>query len=239
MRISRSRGAVSGVLLIILGLWGGLIPFVGPYFDFTIGSNTAWDYTDARLWLSILPAVAVVLGGLVLLGSAHRLRGGIGAWLAVVGGIWFVVGEQFSQLWNHGTSQAGDALGGTGKRVLEQLAFFDGLGALITAIAAFALGRLAVRSARDAELAREAELTPGRDAAADADGMGPRRTRESGRFDRDPEPSAAGAGAEPADRADPAPTDRPDNTISAADRVREAANDDQDDTGKGGGSRRR
>jgi hypothetical protein len=30
--IRRSRGAVSGVALILLGLWGGLAPFVGPYF---------------------------------------------------------------------------------------------------------------------------------------------------------------------------------------------------------------
>ena len=35
MRVARSRGAVSGFLLVLLGLWGALIPFVGPYFDLT------------------------------------------------------------------------------------------------------------------------------------------------------------------------------------------------------------
>ena len=34
--IPRSRGAICGVLLILLGLWGGLAPFVGPYFHFGI-----------------------------------------------------------------------------------------------------------------------------------------------------------------------------------------------------------
>ena len=30
LRVPRSRGALSGVLLVLLGLWGGLIAFVGP-----------------------------------------------------------------------------------------------------------------------------------------------------------------------------------------------------------------
>ena len=33
MRIPRSRGAVSGLLLIVLGAWSALIPFIGPSFD--------------------------------------------------------------------------------------------------------------------------------------------------------------------------------------------------------------
>ena len=31
MRIPRTKGAFDGFLLILLGLWGGLIPFVGPF----------------------------------------------------------------------------------------------------------------------------------------------------------------------------------------------------------------
>ena len=48
MRIPRSRGAASGFLLILLGAWGALIPFVGPYFDFayTPGQESTW--TTAR-----------------------------------------------------------------------------------------------------------------------------------------------------------------------------------------------
>jgi len=34
LRIPRSRGALSGVLLVLLGTWGGLIAFVGPYFHY-------------------------------------------------------------------------------------------------------------------------------------------------------------------------------------------------------------
>src|SRR5689334_3673117 len=45
MRIPRSRGATSGFLLVLLGLWGALIPFVGPYFNFAFTPDQAWVWT--------------------------------------------------------------------------------------------------------------------------------------------------------------------------------------------------
>ncbi len=159
MRIRRSKGAFDGFLLILLGLWGGFVPFIGPYFDYSIGSDTTWDYTSGRLWLSILPGAAVVLGGLIVLGSRHRLRAVTGTWLALAGGIWFIVGQTVSTLWNDGASAAGSPNGGTTLRAIEELGFFYGLGALITALAAFALGRLAVRSVRDAAYEDELSAT--------------------------------------------------------------------------------
>lgn len=62
LRISRSRGALSGVLLILLGVWGGLIPFIGPYFHYAYTPSSAWSYTSGRLWLEILPAAGAVAG---------------------------------------------------------------------------------------------------------------------------------------------------------------------------------
>ena len=41
LQMPRSRGAASGFLLILLGAWGALIPFAGPYFDFAFGPNSA------------------------------------------------------------------------------------------------------------------------------------------------------------------------------------------------------
>jgi hypothetical protein len=51
LRIPRSKGAVSGVLLVLLGIWGALIPFVGPYFHYAYTPDRTWDYTTGRLWL--------------------------------------------------------------------------------------------------------------------------------------------------------------------------------------------
>jgi len=100
-RIPRSRGAVSGVLLILLGAWGGLVPFVGPYFGYAYTPDKAWHFTLARLWLEIVPGAAAVLGGVLVAVSARRLLAGGGAVLAALGGAWFVVGRAVSTLWPH------------------------------------------------------------------------------------------------------------------------------------------
>src|SRR5439155_1535101 len=70
MRLGRSTGALSGLLIILLGIWGGLIPFIGPYFDYSFGVNSTWHYTSDRLWLEILPGAVAVVGGLLLILAA-------------------------------------------------------------------------------------------------------------------------------------------------------------------------
>ena len=71
-RVPRSRGALNGVRLVLLGIWGGLIAFVGPYFHYAYTPDKAFTYTAGRLWLEILPAASAVLGGLILGLTASR-----------------------------------------------------------------------------------------------------------------------------------------------------------------------
>src|SRR5689334_16089810 len=73
MHVRRSRGALSGLLLVLLGVWGALVPFIGPYFNYAYTPNSAWRYTDGRLWLEILPGAVTVVGGLMLLVSSNRV----------------------------------------------------------------------------------------------------------------------------------------------------------------------
>ncbi|MFA1548182.1 hypothetical protein [Actinomadura chokoriensis] len=148
MRAPRTRGVLSGVLLILLGLWGGLLPFVGPYFDFGFAPNDTWVYNIDRLQLSIAPAAATVLGGLILLVSANRAVAMFGGWLAALGGAWFAVGAPLATLW--GVSGVGAPLGTTKHQIIaEQLSGLTGLGVAIVFLAAFALGRFAVIGARE------------------------------------------------------------------------------------------
>jgi hypothetical protein len=100
-RIPRSRGAVSGALLVLLGAWGGLVPFVGPYFGYAYTPGGAWHFTLARLWLEVLPGAAVVLGGALVVVGARRLVAGGGAVLAALGGGWFLAGRAVNMLWPH------------------------------------------------------------------------------------------------------------------------------------------
>lgn len=148
MWVPRSRGAVSGILLIVLGLWGALIPFVGPYFSFSFVPDQAWTWTSGRGWLEVLPGVVTVIGGILLLFSANRAVASLGAWLAVVGGAWFIVGPTLApvlHLGEEGTPSATEPA----MRAVQQLAFFEGLGAVILFLGAAAVGRLSLRSHRD------------------------------------------------------------------------------------------
>ncbi len=148
----RSRGAASGVLLILLGAAAALMPLLGPEIGLTIGSDKTFDVTEERLYLSIIPGAAAALGGLLLLVSANRPMAMLGGLLALAGGIWLVVGPLVSRLWE----DSGGLLGAAGRpdgdrtrQTIEVLAYFNGIGALITALAGIALGRLAIKAASD------------------------------------------------------------------------------------------
>lgn len=147
MRISRKTGALSGFMLVVLGLWGGLIPFIGPYFGFAFGSHATWHFTTNRLWLDVLPGVSVVMGGLMLMWSGHRMSGTLASWLAMAGGAWFAVGPAVSRLWEHGPGPIGVPLFGHTRQTFELIGYFYGLGAVVIGLAAFALGRFVTRPA--------------------------------------------------------------------------------------------
>jgi len=184
-RMTRSTGAVSGLLIILLGAWGALIPFVGPYFDYSFGSNTTWHYTADRLWLDILPGALAVLAGVMLLLAATRAAGILAGWLAIVAGGWFVVGPSVSLTWQSGAGPIGRPLYGSTRQMLELVGYFYGLGALIVALAAFAIGRFASRPA----LADEAATAgPARQAAPAPPATARAAGAEDGRHRRLPLP---------------------------------------------------
>jgi len=150
LQMPRSRGAASGFLLILLGAWGALIPFVGTYLDFAFTPEQAWTWTVGRGWLEVLPGAVAAAGGLLLLVSGNRASAMLGGWLAVIAGAWFVVGRSLTGLLNVGDAGTPVAVV-EAKRVALELAYFYGLGALIMFLGAVALGRISVRSVRDVE----------------------------------------------------------------------------------------
>jgi PPE-repeat protein len=146
----RSRGAVSGLILVILGAWGALIPFVGPHFNFAYTPDQDWAWSTARGWLEVLPGAATVVGGLLLIFSGNRITAMLGSWLAVLAGAWFVVGGEVAPVL--GIGSAGDPIAATDrKRAALEISYFSGLGALIVFVGGVAVARLAVRLASDVE----------------------------------------------------------------------------------------
>ncbi len=153
VRIRRSRGAVCGIALILLGLWGGLAPFVGPYFHFGFTPDKAWDYTTGRLYLSAVPGGVAVLGGLIMIATRSRFLAVISGLLGALAGAWFVVGTGVVLfLLKNTTISPGSPLnttGGAERQYLELLALFGAVGVLIIFAAAVGCGRVSILAAKD------------------------------------------------------------------------------------------
>jgi len=158
-RIPRRRGGLCGLLLILLGAWGAVIPFIGPYFKFAYSPDKTWAYTSGRLYLSIVPGAAALLGGLLVLATRSRTVGVLGGLLAAAGGAWFIAGASIVDIVLNRTSitpgaplaRAGSGIGSPAKWMfLEEIGFFVGVGALIIFFGAIAIGRFSILSAKDA-----------------------------------------------------------------------------------------
>jgi hypothetical protein len=200
-QLARTRGAASGMLLVVLGAWGALVPFIGPWFDFAYSPDTSWHWTSARGWLEVLPGVATFVGGLLLLTSTSRVKTSLGAWLGIAGGAWFVVGQQLAAPLHLGS--VGTPTGsGSGLRALESLAYFYALGAVILFLAATAFGRLSVVTVRDLRVAerrdsayRKADEAAAREVAA-REGAGPEGAHRDGAGREPTYPAPAGQAVE-------------------------------------------
>jgi hypothetical protein len=153
MRVPRSRGALSGLVLIALGAWAALVPFFGDYFSYGYTPHGTWHWTLWRFWLEVLPGGAAALGGLLLLVSGNRLQASLGGWIAAAGGAWLVVGLSIAHV--VGIHHVGIPLDSVNSdtRTWETVGMFTGVGVVIVLFAALAIGRLAVVGVRDAAAA--------------------------------------------------------------------------------------
>jgi hypothetical protein len=159
-QIPRSRGAICGVLLILLGLWGGLAPFAGPYFHFGFTPDTHWHWSMGRLYFSVIPGAAALVGGLLVLVTRNRGVGISGGVLGALGGAWFVAGTAFVAYVLKRSIAVGVPIvpaGATPLRTyLEQIGLFTGVGLLILFLGALAIGRFSMVSAADLAASAEA-----------------------------------------------------------------------------------
>lgn len=174
----RTRGALSGLGLMLLGAWGALIPFIGPYFNYGYTPDSTWTWTSGRGYLEVAPGAVAFVAGLVLLVTRHRLVAMAASWAGIVAGAWFVVGPLLTPLWDSGA--LGRPMGGTRDAAMAQIGMFFGLGAAIVLLAGIALGRFSVPDARMATVvADRRDTVPA--TAADRDGDGVADDRETSR----------------------------------------------------------
>jgi len=92
------RAKIAGGVLLMLGLWGALVPFIGPSFGYGMGGVAAWTWTESHATLHLAPGVAAIVGTLFLL-RGRRAGQTFGSLLAMTGGIWFVIAPSLHPLW--------------------------------------------------------------------------------------------------------------------------------------------
>ncbi len=146
-----------GIALVLVGAFGALVPFVGPLFGYTMGSNTeAWVITELRVTLQLIPGLVAILGGSIMVGGGSRAR--LGAVLALLGGIWFTVGMEIWPAWagSDGMMMMG---GNVWSTIASSLGYHDGTGVVIIVLAAYGLGASSAHSSSGVTSSR---LDPGR-----------------------------------------------------------------------------
>ncbi len=151
--VVRPIGAAEvGFLAALVGAWGALSVFVGPYFGYRPTSPGTWAWTTQNWLLHLLPgAVAVGAGLMILSASPSRRRAGTGApiglaaLLLVAAGAWFVIGPALWATFESGQPFATGVSAWTS--FLNQVGSSLGPGILLATLGGMALKAVVARPA--------------------------------------------------------------------------------------------
>jgi hypothetical protein len=132
----------AGFLVVVLGIASGLAPFFGPLADDSLDTSGPWRLSEDRVTLHVAPAAAAALGGLILLLVGARAFSRVGSLFAMTAGAWLIVAPSLQPLWETGGRQLASATQSETRQALEEIGYYYGVGALILALAACALGLL-------------------------------------------------------------------------------------------------
>jgi hypothetical protein len=150
---------MAGIVAMLVSVWGGIVPYVGPIFGYSGDGSGSWHWNLAHAVLGLVPgAVGLVLGFLILAESRGVMVGKGRISLATAGtllmicGAWFVVGP-FA--WPVLASTGAYFAAGSHLRMLEyEIGYSIGTGIVLVVCGAFVDG-WASRHQPRASLARE------------------------------------------------------------------------------------
>jgi hypothetical protein len=125
------RSTIAGLVLIPLGAWVALSPYVVGSWD--------GDFHFGRFLLAVLPGSAAAFAGLVMLVGRRPFEVAGGA-LALAAGAWLIVAPAAWALF--GSNELGSGPNGESIRMLQWVGFFAAAGALTSLLATYALGLL-------------------------------------------------------------------------------------------------
>lgn len=88
-----------GILLLLLGAWVFLVPLIGPYFNFGFFTAGKWVFSSMHWEMLLGPGIALFAAGLLTLLPDSR-AGALGGLLAVLAGVWLLVGPSLHPIWS-------------------------------------------------------------------------------------------------------------------------------------------
>ena len=99
VHLGRFGIGVAGVIAVLVSAWGGIVPYVGPLFDYSGDGSGSWHWNLAHAVLALAPGVLGVLLGLFVIAESRgvvvgkgRLSLATAGTLLMICGAWFAVG---------------------------------------------------------------------------------------------------------------------------------------------------
>ncbi len=135
----------AGVVAVLVSAWGGIVPYVGPLFNYSGDGSGSWHWNLAHAVLALAPGILGVLLGLFVVAESRgvvvgkgRLSLATAGILLMVCGAWFAVGPLAWPVINNGS---GYFVASTHLRVLAyEVGYSIGTGLILVICGAFVDG---------------------------------------------------------------------------------------------------
>lgn len=139
-----------GLGIALVGAWAAVVIYAAPTYGYAIDNAGAWQETNNRLVLHLVPGAVAALSGLILVftvGAARRGRGrfwtGLFALLVMAAGVWLVIGR--GALASYTGSSSVNTIPGSPRWAFELRMIHEwGPGLLLAIFGAWSLGLQAV-----------------------------------------------------------------------------------------------
>ena len=89
----------AGVVAVLVSVWGGIVPYVGPLFNYSGDGSGSWHWNLAHAVLALAPGILGVLLGLFVIAESRgvvvgkgRLSLATAGILLMICGAWFAIG---------------------------------------------------------------------------------------------------------------------------------------------------
>src|SRR6516165_6135499 len=99
VQLGRIGLGTAGVVAVLVSAWGGIIPYVGPAFNYSGDGSGSWHWNLAHTVLALLPGALGVLLGLFVIAESRGVTVGRGrlslaaaGTLLMICGAWFAIG---------------------------------------------------------------------------------------------------------------------------------------------------